>query len=1263
VSTNLIDNNIIANISNADHLSTTTGNVAVNAQELAAVSSHTFTAAAAVAISIGAAVSSATTTASDTLTNNVIASVESSHILSSGNVSITASDTSSTDAEDLAISLSVGLASLAVGVSIANNTVGGSVTADTDKSTVTISGPGSILVRATAQPLIATSNTVGAISLIIGVAAAGGSSNATVSTTTQSYVSDSTLTASGDQITVQASSFTSVNPQVTGFSGGLVSINGMNTNVNLGGQTRAYLGGTDSINASRISVFATDYNTATLSTVVAAGGVIAVNVANSNVNITRLTEAMVADGSNISIGGTNLVVAANSSSTGSTTGTSVTASLVSIGVMDQDVYVASQTHAAIGTNATILSSNGGVSVSAISANVATSELSSVGVGLLLNVTSGSPDAQVAGSTTAEILGNVMGTTSLTGAGDVTVNAQSNDRAAADLRSQSGGFINVDSSDASATANSTTTAQIGRFLTIKTLGNLTIQSQGNSEADASTNGSSGGFVTVNSINSYATSAPNVTSQIGDDTTITAAGTIAMTSSAPLNRDNSDQTRADSGDGYTTAASATTSGGFVNIQDANSTATVTPTVINHIGSSAQLTANQIDIEADATTSEEVLTVGAGGGFISAGGVDAQLSQFTRILNTIDPLASLHAADSISMNAIGHFEAYGNSSANIGGFVSFVSANTQLDVDYQVDNLIGAQANLQAGNSIDAEATDTVYAYGTSTSVAGGLGANSRSSNSSGTPDASDLKGVRIGHHIAETKTEVFDGAHLTANTITLAAKNTYMYARMEARSRAEGFGTDADGVANVDIFDSATVQIDNNAVVDAYGSLNLVADHSSLDATSFSRSVGASAFGDSDSTAITDVDSTSFVSTKPGSKLIAHSLDSESTYSVSNYDRTAQTSGGIDFGSSAERGDFNTNQVTDWEGDLTINGKNLDRKLVIAPDGSVQSAQGLDYQSSNGIVYGISGLVPTPDEVGSVRFHSNPIGTFDGRAGLASILTTSSFFAPAAPTITFVDTTRSININDLYTGFGFLSITPIDVVSGATPTITLDLNNIPTSGVAFNVKRDFEPTDITIQSTRTVTVLSINNPIGSTTIKAPTIYFDTITSHNVDLQATGDIGEVLTEFPGGNPVSRYSNIQLTQTSAGSPSLSINAGVHLTASITGLQRVNAPFVANIENITAKIMTIDFNAAKSQYSSGGVGPVTVQKTQPGKEIFFRTGTFTKSVFQAFSAVSGFFGFNPDQQTFNTDVFGQPNGSQTGATYEVHGRIEASDLLHTSIV
>ena len=647
---NTIDNRISALLSNAGEIDTTSGDVVLSADETASINSNTFAAAGALGISIGGAVANATTVSKNSLTNVVRAGFDHTSVTSADNISVASQDTSNVDATILGIGATVGLVSLAVGATSATNTIGGSVLAAANAATLTANGSGDIALGATSNPTVASHNTVGAVQVGIGASAAGGGSSDTINNTTAATVSDSQITAVGDTVTVTANSTNRLAPQALSFSGGLVGIATLAADANIGGTTQSTLGGASTINAQSMSLTANSSNTATPSTTVGAGGAIGITAAGANATISRSTQALISGGADINIGTTNLSFNANSTSHADAVGLSVTAAAVSVLVMNLDTNVTTTNRAAQEANSVIRANGGAIRFHARDTSEAHTSLRSVGVGLLLNATATSPASNVTPTTTAEVLGDILGTTANTAAGSVTLTAQSNDKAETVLQGNNGGLVNVLIAQANAKSAPTTRARIGSNRTIRTSGDVILTSQATSEADASARSSAGGFVTISSNDAVAESSPTIISEVGSNAVISAGGWFALNADALTNRDFGARTLAESGDGYTTAAAASNSGGFVSVQDTDSTVVDNPRVFNLIGTDARISAGMISIFSSGAAADEVLTASGGGGFFASGGVDAALSRSATVSNDIGDRAVLIATGAITLNCAG-------------------------------------------------------------------------------------------------------------------------------------------------------------------------------------------------------------------------------------------------------------------------------------------------------------------------------------------------------------------------------------------------------------------------------------------------------------------------------------------------------------------------------------------------------------------------------------------------------------------------------------
>src|SRR5262249_18312127 len=111
-----------------------------------------------------------------------------------GEVFVSSSDTSAIDAEIITASGGVGLAGIAVGVALTENTVANTVSSSIEDATATAS-TGDINVLADAAQAVKALSVNTALSISIGAAGAGSDSRSTINGVVEAFVARSTLTA------------------------------------------------------------------------------------------------------------------------------------------------------------------------------------------------------------------------------------------------------------------------------------------------------------------------------------------------------------------------------------------------------------------------------------------------------------------------------------------------------------------------------------------------------------------------------------------------------------------------------------------------------------------------------------------------------------------------------------------------------------------------------------------------------------------------------------------------------------------------------------------------------------------------------------------------------------------------------------------------------------------------------------------------------------------------------------------------------------
>ena len=297
-------------------------------------------------------------------------------------VTVSAESMAKVSAEIVAISVSVAVGGgIAAGASVATNTISETISASIDDATVTALG-GNITVTADSTPTVDT--TTVAVAAGTGMSAAASLSNASITSTTQAFVDTSVLTALGNDVIVDATSVTTLDPENLGAAVGITGgIAGILSQATIAGATRAFADGATIVKANSLDLSADDTNTATPRSLVVGAGVLSVGAAGavSTTNITRTTEAFIGEDAGIDTGAGLVTLTAESTSiaTGETTGVGVSTS-IGLALLKVDVKVNNTTRAYVGDGATI--NAGELTLTADADNTVTAPTIAVGVGLL-----------------------------------------------------------------------------------------------------------------------------------------------------------------------------------------------------------------------------------------------------------------------------------------------------------------------------------------------------------------------------------------------------------------------------------------------------------------------------------------------------------------------------------------------------------------------------------------------------------------------------------------------------------------------------------------------------------------------------------------------------------------------------------------------------------------------------------------------------------------------------------------------------------------
>ena len=251
---------------------------------------------------------------------------------------------------------------------------------------------------------------------------------------------------------------------------------------------------------------------------VGAGGILAIGVALPSARNDAGVRALL-DGDVTSATGINVEAYATRGTTATSEAVSVGLGAVRAGQAEAIISNKANTDAIIGSNSDINVPTAPVVVKSVATNDAKAYISSHTLGAVA-VTITSPTAEVKATTSAQLNGDVgttttgvgidgvSGTIGVAGASSVSVTAAAIDRASAKVITLTVGLVSVDPSTAKATVQSTVNAAAGGGHVTAT-GSVEFIAESHTDADANTDSSGGGAISVQDLDSIVDVKPTVT----------------------------------------------------------------------------------------------------------------------------------------------------------------------------------------------------------------------------------------------------------------------------------------------------------------------------------------------------------------------------------------------------------------------------------------------------------------------------------------------------------------------------------------------------------------------------------------------------------------------------------------------------------------------------------------------------------------------------------------------------------------------------------
>lgn len=527
---------------------------------------------------------------------------------------------------------------------------------------------------------------------------------------------------------------------------------------------------------------------------------------------------------------------------------------------------------------------------------------------------------------------------------------------------------------------------------------------------------------------------------------------------------------------------------------------------------------------------------------------------------------------------------------------------DIDYTTDVFVGGNARVTAGETLKlagVSTTENTEAIANADARGFGAGTDANDGGRDGGRSVGDAegRGIHIGKTSALTETEVRGGARLTGNRVEISATMPTVNARSISTSFAGGLGADSDATARVENYQSTLVTLRGSSEVTGINGVAIQSMTNSAGTTADATAVFRGGFGDTDATAINDVNLTSTVVTEAnatvragGSTPVALHVGTDAQ--ATNPRNANSDRFGIDIGEAKTLGGISRNTDVAWNGDVIVLG-GASPELHIDSAGTIVKAVGVTV--NGGLNAGT--LTGTDVSVDAITGSGGGMVLFDTHGGGIS---------GSGGEWTFNDTAASVRVtneSDLR-----LVINDISLLGAGTPGVELRAG---AGGVTleFAVRHAVAGATIDIRNLGSSDVLlnnnlPINNPLGAVRITnlggsvlaaGPNAV---LRANAIEVVAAGDIGSATSRLP----------VELVERLAQQEQLVAEAGGDVNLAIVA--RLRAPGSAmtiGIDRIEAG-RDVNLLLAQAVKDALGTGPSggSVQVTVP-------TDSYSQPVVQYF--------------------------------------------------
>ena len=707
----------------------------------------------------------------------------------------------------------------------ANSDVNVNTLADIGAATIVLSAGAT--VTSTSKDT-ATANTGKLPTAVIGagnfglLAYGSATSNATIRSITKAYITGATITT-GEDLTVSSTGTDSTTANAYGLPIGLL-YDGLENigNARTAPETDAWISGSAVGSGGNVAVTADAQTSAAADVFAGSAGLVTAGVSHSNATDSPNLSAYVGAGSMINAVGNIRIEATHTAVDG--TGAKAIADSPSVGVVGEDGADPTATSGAIlaayVSPGSVLDAAGNIALDASSNNTATSQASSLFGGLLGAGTS-NPTTTIDGQTMVNMDGTIAG------AAMVTVSAESTSLGVATGVSGSTTLVGGVGVTTQTTVTPETEASIGDNSTpaaVLASGNVTVTSESTDTATANASGGDAGVVALGVVTATATLSPAVQSFVGAGSTIdSTGGSVSLV--ALHNYDQNGNVIPDQGataNGSGAGGDKSLDVGVVSINSLAPTATANASVATVVSPGATIIAGQnvsllSQSDNTATSTAGILDFGV----VGYGGVSSVATASGTTGASLSEVAGLVAGGNLSAIALGTGASTANATADGGGAIDINASSVAAHDSPSVTASLGSTTPVSVGGNTTIEGLALGNAYSDAEGGGGGV--------------------IQVGTSFGEASWIPTIEAVVTAGTVLHSGGNVNILAYDNAnqagtpdstreaysRATATGGGFKATEAAQIIVTDNSTTDahVGAGASISAGQALNVIA--SSLD----------------------------------------------------------------------------------------------------------------------------------------------------------------------------------------------------------------------------------------------------------------------------------------------------------------------------------------------------------------------------------------------------------------------------------------------------